>query len=307
MSQDIRRELISKNLSIKPISHGQVYTFQVILPDSRKRAISLEQRQAIEKSLVAHQTNLVSLVIRRTDAYDDEDIEYELVYGADWLQLAQELGLEKVWAWVFDMTDEQMLTAIAEMESLTESSRDTQAFIGNSDGMETDITFLIDKKLQLATDSIKNLITSLLSSMKNDLDEKLKTLNYRIDYISNTSNESGRIQEVLEKLDTLQQQLKSSRRKSEIVPIDNPINLLTASDKDIEVALKQVNTQSNHISAAIKAIRYWKESEQKLTWNNLEVSVKAKTQSADKIEAFARGTYDRLQAVAFIPEPANEE
>jgi hypothetical protein len=307
MSQEIRRELISKNLSIKPISHGQVYTFQVALPDSRKRAISLEQRQAIEKSLIAHQTNLVSLVIRRTDAYDDEDIEYELVYGADWLQLSQELDLEKVWAWVFDMTDEQMVTAIAEMESLTRPSRDTQAFTENSDGIEADTTFLIDKKLQLATDSIKNLITALLSGMKNELNEKLKTLNYRIDHISSTSNDLGKIQEVLEKLDALQQQLKPSRRKSGIVPIDDPINLLTASDKDIEVALKQVNTQNKHISAAIKAIRYWKESEQKLTWNNLEVSVKANTKAPGKIEGFAKGTYDRLQAVAFIPEQANEE
>lgn len=307
MSQDIRRELISKNLNIKPISHGQVYTFQVILPDSRKRAISLERRQVIEKSLIAHQTNLVSLVIRRTDAYDDEDIEYELVYGADWLQISQELDLEKVWAWVFDMTDEQMVTAIAEMESLTELSRDTQAFTGNSDGIETDITFLIDKKLQLTTDSIKNLITSLLSSMKNDLDEKLKTLNHRIEHISSTSHELGKIQEVLEKLDTFQQQLKSPRRKSGILPVDNPINLLTASDKDIEVALRQVNTQNKHIIAAIKAIRHWRESEQKLTWNNLKVSVKANTKSADKIEGFAGGTYDRLQAVAFIPEQANEE
>ena len=307
MSQEIRRELISRNLGIKPISHGQVYTFQVVLPDSRKRAISLEQRQAIEKSLIAHQTNLVSLVIRRTNAYDDEDIEYELVHGADWLQLAQELDLEKVWAWVFDMTDEQMTTAIAEMESLTESSRDTQASTGNSDGIEADITVLLDKKLQLATDSIKNLVTSLLYGMKNDLDEKLKTLNYRIDHISSTSNDLGKIQEVLEKLDTLQQQLKPSRKKSEIVPIDDPINLLTASDKEIEVALKQVDTQNKHISAAIKAIRYWKESEQKLTWDNLEVSVKANTKSADKIEGFARGTYNRLQAVAFIPEQASEE
>jgi hypothetical protein len=302
MSQDIRRELISKNLGIKPISHGQVYAFQIVIPESRKQPISLEQRQAIEKSLLTHQTNLISLIIRRTDAYDDEDIEYEIVHGAGWLKIAQELDIEKVWAWVFDMTDEQALDAIAEMESLTETSRDTQASTKNSDGIDFDIATLIDKKLQLSADSIKNLITSLLTGIRNDLDEKLKVLNYRIDHLSSANDGLGELETVLGRLDTIQQQLTSSRKVSGITPLENQINLLDASDQDIEIALMQVATQGKHIVAAIKAVRYWKQSEQGLTWKNLEISVKAKTGTQHKIEAFAKRTYDRLYAVAFIPE-----
>ncbi len=262
MSQDIRRELIAKNLGIKPINHGLVHAFQIAIPDSRKQTISLEQRQAIERSLLAHQSNLISLIIRRTNTYVDEDIEYELVYGADWLQIAQELEIEKIWAWVFDMTNEQVIAAIAEMESLTPN------------GIDSDISALIDKKLQLATDSIKNSITSLLTGIKNDLDEKLKVVNYKLD---------------------------------EIIDKDKRINLLTASNRKIEVALKKEKTQNQQIKAAIEAIQYWRQSEQGLTWNNLEISAKAKKSSQDKIKGFAEKTYEVLRAVAVIPEQDNAE
>lgn len=291
MSQDIRRELISKNLGIKPINHGQVYTFQIALPESRKQTVSLEQRQAIERSLLAHQTNLMSLIIRRTDAYDDEDIEYELVYGADWLQSARSLEIEKLWAWVFDMTDEQAIAAIAEMESLTAAPQT----------VDTDISALIDSKLQLATDSIKNSITSILNGIRTDLDEKLKRLNYRIDTLTSTNFGSDGLETVLEKLDTLQRQLSSSRKFSGIMPIENKINLLDASESEIEAALKQVTTQAKQIQAAIAAVRYWRQSDQGLTWGNLEASAKAKTGTSHKIQGFAEGTYNRLQAVADIP------
>ncbi len=300
MNQDIRRELISKNLGIKPINHGQVYTFQVALPDSRKQAISLERRQAIEQSLLAHQSNLISLILRRTAAYD-EDIEYELLHGADWLQVAQELDIEKVWAWVFDLTDEQAIAAISEMESLT-SSQNIQPVSKLSDGTDVDLAALIDQKLQLASDSIKHSITPFLTGIRNELDDKLKVLSYKIDTLKSTSSSLDGLETVLEKLDALQQQLSSSRRSSRIEPIDNPINLLEASDRDIETALKQINTQASLIRAAIEAVQYCRKSDQGLTWKNLEMSARANTNSPLKIKGFARGTYDRLRAVCHIPE-----
>jgi hypothetical protein len=302
MSQDVRRELISKNLGIKPINHGQVYTFQIALPDSVKRTISLEQRQAIEGSLLAHQSNLISLIIRRTSAYDNEDIEYELVYGADWLQIAQELDLEKVWAWVFDMTDEQATSAIAEMESLTGTSKDVQPSGIISEDVDSNIADLIDKKLQLAIDSIKNSITPLLNGIRSDLDEKLKVLNYRFDNLDGTKTGLDGLGTVLERLDTIQQQLTSSQKIRGITPVENPIDLLVASDKDIEVALRQIGTQDKHIGAAIEAVQYWKQSEQGLTWKNLEVSANPKKNSQHKIKGFAQGTCKRLRAVAYIAE-----
>lgn len=300
MSQDTRRELISKNLGIKPINHGQVYTFQIAIPDSRKQTFSLEQRQAIEQSLLAHQSNLVSLIIRRTNAYADEDVEYELVYGADWLQIAQELDIERVWAWVFDLTNEQTIAAIAEMESLSPTSRDTQSTLTTVD-VNSDIAAIIDKKLQLATDSIKNSVTSLLTGVRNDLDEKLKALNYKIERLDTINNGLDGVEAILEKLKNIEQKLPSFREIIDPV-IENPINLLEAPTQDIEMALKQVKTQSKQISAAIKAVQYWKQSEQGLTWENLG---KSKTNSQHKIEGFGDGTYNQLCKVATIPGEKN--
>ncbi len=300
MSQDIRRELINKSLRIKPINHGQVYTFQIALPDSRKQALSLEQRQAIEQSLLAHQSNLVSLVIRRTTAYDDDDIEYELLHGADWLQIAQELDIEKVWAWVFDLTDEQAIAAIAEMELLTHTQNTAPTTTGSTT-TETDLATLIDQKLQLATDSIKHSLTPLLTGIRNEIDEKLKVLNYKIDSFNSAAIGSDSLGVVLEKLETIQQGLKSSGRTSRIEPVENPINLLDASAQEIETALRQVNTQDPQIKAAIAAVQHYRKSEQGLTWQNLAQSAKAKTKSPLKIEGFATKTYDRLRAIATIP------
>jgi hypothetical protein len=325
VSQDIRRELISKNLGIKPIDHGHVYTFQITIPDSRKQSLSLEQRQAIEQSLLAHQNNLISLIIRRTNAYADEDIEYELVYGADWLQIAQELNIEKVWAWVFDLTDEQTIAAITEMESLSNSSRDTQPAPIRTDGIDSDVATLIDKKLQLATDSIKNSITSLLAGIRNDVDEKLKVLNYKIDNLNSKGLEpvlgrldnldeklkildsnSTDIKAILQKLDGVEHKLRTSREIIEPI-VENPINLLEASIQDIKDALRQVKAQDPHIRAAIEAIEHWKQSEQGLTWENLEISIRAKTNAQHKIKGFAKGTYSQLRKVATIPEKVSVE
>lgn len=305
MSQEIRRELISKNLGIKPINHGQVHTFQIAIPGSRKQTFSLEQRQAIEQSLLAHKSNLVSLIIRRTNAYADEDIEYELVYGADWLQIAQELDIEKVWAWVFDLTDEQTIAAITEMEALSPTPKDTQSSTLTTVSVDSDIAALIDQKLQLAADSIKNSVTSLLAGIRNDLDEKLKALNYKVDRLDTANNSLDGVGAILEQLKRIEDKLTPSIKIIDPV-IESPINLLEASTQDIEMALEQLKTPSKLIIAAIKAVQYWKQSEQGLTWENLGRSKsRSKINSQHKIDGFANGTYNQLRKVATIPEEKN--
>lgn len=305
MSQDIRRELIAKNLGIKPINHGQVYSFQIALPDSRKQEISLVKRQAIENSLLEHQSNLVSLIIRRTEAYADDDIEYELVYGAAWLQIAQELEIEKIWAWVFDMTDEQAIATVTEMNALigntqhTSESGETSDPIANAD---SNIGLLIEQKLQYAVNSIKNSIAPILNEMRVELDEKLKIINHRIDTLSHVKDNSNlsELKTVLDKLDVMQKQIGSSKKIME--PVSNPINLIKASEQDIKIALKKVNSSGPNIQSAINAIKYWRKSEQGLSWGNLEISAGASKKSEYKIKGFARGTYEKLQRVADIPE-----
>jgi hypothetical protein len=314
MNQDIRRELISKNLGIKPINHGQIYTFQIALPDPKKSSLSLERQRVIEQSLLEHQSNLVSLIVRRTDTYPDDDIEYELVYGADWLQIAQTLDIEKVWAWVFDMTDEQAIALATQMESLILSSTTSELqdeLISSVENHESNEQFSdsvrqidqrIDHKLQLATDSIKQSIIATLNTIKSDLDEKLKIIHYRIDNFNSTSHNSSSIELILEKLESLQHQLTSSRKSTKTEFTGEPINLREASDEAIATALKQVGAQDAHIQGALAAIQFWQQPDRGLTWENLARSARAKTGSQYKINEFGKGTYDRLAKVATIPE-----
>src|SRR6476469_11169378 len=125
MNDSERRDRIVEYLRIKPISHGQIYTFQIAVPQSEVVEIPSQRREALSKSLAEQGSNLVPLIVRRTEAYSEEE-EYEVVYGADWCLLAKELEIEKLWVWVFNMTDEQAATAKAEMQQLVGGVSDTR-------------------------------------------------------------------------------------------------------------------------------------------------------------------------------------
>lgn len=310
MNQNVRRELISKNLGIIPINHGQVYTFQVALPETKKQDISLERYQAIEQSLLQHQSNLISLVIRRTDAYTDEDIEYEIVYGADWLQVAQDLNIDRVWAWVFDMTDEQAEAARAEMAQLAYSPlTEPQPLASPASVAENlvqstdrDLETVIDRKLKLATDSTKQVLLASLDQFKNNIEEQLRTVHHRFDRLS---ADLSAIPALLSQIETLHQQLASVKLKtpSKIPAFAGPkVNLRLASHLEIRNALEQLHTQDKHIDAAVEAITYWKQPGRELSWHNLTRSAKAKRGSAYKIDNFADGTYQKLWAVGEISD-----
>ncbi|MEK0177779.1 ParB N-terminal domain-containing protein [Microcoleus anatoxicus] len=114
-SQDQNR--IIEYLRIKPISHSQIYTSQIAIPDSLRKEIIRDRREALRRSLIEQGSNLIPLIVRPTEAYSNEE-EYEVVCGADWCMVAKELGLEQMWAWVFEMSDEEVVAAQAEMELL---------------------------------------------------------------------------------------------------------------------------------------------------------------------------------------------
>lgn len=120
MNSSERQNRIVEYLRIKPISHGQVYTFQIAIP-SQIGEIPLERREALKSSLTEQGSNLIPLIVRRTEVYSEEE-EYEVVYGFDWCIVAKEIDTEKLWVWVFDMTDEQAAAAKAQMEQLVGST-----------------------------------------------------------------------------------------------------------------------------------------------------------------------------------------
>ena len=71
METSNRQAQIGKNLGIRPISHGQIHTFQIAVPKSQRQELSQERRQTLEKSLIQHNSNLAPVIVRRTEAYSE--------------------------------------------------------------------------------------------------------------------------------------------------------------------------------------------------------------------------------------------
>ncbi|MBF2088376.1 MAG: hypothetical protein IGR80_01525 [Synechococcales cyanobacterium K44_A2020_017] len=114
-----RRNLIRKSLKIQPMSHGQVHIFTVGMrsrPD-----ITSDRYEELRLSLSNHGSNLIPIMVRRSDRLGDEK-EYEVIHGADWVIVAEDLGVEMLWAWVFDLTDEQVDVACQEWDMLMNAS-----------------------------------------------------------------------------------------------------------------------------------------------------------------------------------------
>src|SRR6476661_471638 len=117
MDRSSDQNRIVEYLRIKPISHSQIYTSQIAVPEPQRGEIPRERREDLRRSLIEQGSNLIPLIVRRTEAYSNEE-EYEVVCGSDWCIVAKELGIEQMWAWVFEMTDEEVAVAQAEMEHL---------------------------------------------------------------------------------------------------------------------------------------------------------------------------------------------
>jgi hypothetical protein len=203
MTQSDRRARIRSHLGIEPISHGQVYTFQVALPESDKKDISPERCQILEDSLFEHKTNLVPLIVRRTQDYSEEQ-EYEVVYGADWCFVAKKLDIEKLWVWVYDMTDEQAAAAKAEMEQLTGSTGS-----------------VIQDRLPVFDET--KLIKSLFKQFEQSFQKKLDTLNSQLNQASMTSTD------------------QISVRRENIIPEDLMEQLEHLIDRKIEPIIGAIN------------------------------------------------------------------
>jgi ParB-like chromosome segregation protein Spo0J len=262
-----RQNRIVEYLRIKPLSHGQVYTFQIAIPESQVVEIPSQRHEALKSSLTEQGSNLIPLIVRRTEAYSEEE-EYEVVYGADWCFVAKELDVEKLWVWVFDMSDEQAAAAKVEMEQLV-------GFLPNE---ESEIDTLLNQKLKPITAKLNQLISITLGNTeKANPDEKLEVIKSRLENIEST----------IEKL---------AARFEQLLP-PTKLNLLEAEEEEINSALEECGANANQIKAALAAIKYWKTSSESLTWHKLEKSTKA---GEHKIKNFAKGTYQKLKKVADI-------
>ncbi|MDF0556801.1 hypothetical protein [Kamptonema sp. UHCC 0994] len=279
MEKPDRRQQIRSYLGLEPISHGQIHTFQIAVPESQKHDISIERYQALADSLTNHKTNLIPLIVRQTEAYSEEE-EYEVVYGSDWCIVAKEINIEKLWVWFFDMNDEQAAAAKAEMEQLEN--------VMPPDTGSTDIESLLDKKLRPVTAKIDQVLLKKPVDNEGNLPEEIRDVKRQIEELKSTVNELANL--VKERL---------SAPKPPEPPKPPKLNLRIVTEKEIKEALSKVKATSTQIKAAWNAIQYWKKTGKSLTWENLEKSTKS---GSDKVTGFAKPSYEKLKEIADIPD-----
>ncbi|NMG09049.1 hypothetical protein [Brasilonema sp. UFV-L1] len=272
MDEKQRRERIVQYLGIKPINHGQVYTFQIAIPESEVVAIPFERHEQLKSSFTEQGTNLIPLLVRRTEAYSEEE-EYEVVYGADWCLVAKELDIDKLWVWVFDMTDEQAAAAKEEMQQLVGYSNSDE----KSRDEETDIASLVEQKVRPIYAKLNQLISNSSSHAgKIDFDDKLREIENKLENLSSA-------------VATLTSLLQEA--------IPSKLNLLIAQEKEIKSMLEEVGANDKQKEAALEAIKYWRNPGKDLTWENLMKSIKS---GEHKVKNFGKETYQKLKQIAVI-------
>jgi len=119
MERKVRQETIIDYLRVKPSTHGEVETGLLAIPNKEnvKNEILQQERELIEETFKEQGTNLIPIIVRRIEP-DEEDHEYEVVYGQKLCIIADELGIDRLWTWVFDLEDDQVPLIQEKMKAL---------------------------------------------------------------------------------------------------------------------------------------------------------------------------------------------
>ena len=104
MKSQTRQETIINYLRVKPQSFGEVET-EIVVGDKEPAPI---KRQLIEATLEQQGANLIPIIIRHLPEPDEDENEYEAIYGGEWVQIAKEMGVDRLHAWIMDVSDDQI-------------------------------------------------------------------------------------------------------------------------------------------------------------------------------------------------------
>lgn len=216
MKSSSNQDEISKYLGIRPINHGEIFTFQLAIPESEKLDFSTERLEVIRQSLNEHKSNLVPLIVRRTDAYDDEK-EYEIIYGADWYIVAEELEIERLWAWVFELSDKQAFELKNEMKQLTielfdPTTDNSQNNFNSMDQINTE--FIENNDLQKVELILQKFESNIENFLQRKIDEllmnKLNDILIKLDQNKNITSGDEFIKNMMQTLEVKLDQINNS-------------------------------------------------------------------------------------------------
>ncbi|MEG3863343.1 Rho termination factor (modular protein) [Microcoleus sp. herbarium12] len=238
-SQDQNR--IVEYLRIKPISHSQIYTSQIAVPETQGGEIPRERREALRRSLIEQGSNLIPLIVRPTEAYSNEE-EYEVVCGSDWCIVAKELGIEQMWAWVFEMTDEEVVAAQAEMEHLAPQP--------------TQKTPQLENLLQQFEISFQNKVESLTKQIEQSLKRNEDLLKKQVKVLTEQNFESDKIEQIkhlIEQIEkTFHEKVDKLAKKIEQSGGDSSPKSAVISEINLEGALKQLDELEKLLSIKLE-------------------------------------------------------
>ena len=230
---------IIEYLRIKPISHSQIYTFQIAIPESQREEIPQDRREALRRSLIEQGSNLIPLIVRRTEAYSNEE-EFEVVCGADWYIIARELGIEHLWAWVFEMTDEEAAIAKAQMEQLVAAPAEG--------------TIQIKSLLQQLEVSFQEKIENLTKKIEQSVKKNEDLLKKQVKALSEQNSENGEIEQIknlLAKIEkTFHERVDNLAKKIEQPGNTSPSSI--ASEVNQEGAIGQLETLEKLIARKLE-------------------------------------------------------
>ena len=238
-SQDQNR--IVEYLRIKPISHSQIYTSQIAIPETQGEEIPRDRREALRRSLIEQGSNLIPLIVRRTEDYSNEE-EYEVVCGADWCMVAKELGIEQMWAWIFEMTDEEVAAAQAEMELLAPQ--------------KTQKTAQIETLLQQFELSFQRKVESLTKQIEQSVKKNEDLLKKQVKALTEQNfdrDQIAQIKHLLEQVEkTFHEKVDKLAKKIEQSGSDIPAKSAVISDMSLEGALRQLDELEKLLSIKLE-------------------------------------------------------
>ncbi|MGB3512504.1 MAG: Rho termination factor N-terminal domain-containing protein [Microcoleaceae cyanobacterium] len=279
-----KRKNWQEDLPAQPVNLEQIPTSQISVPESQVRDIPTERHEALVKSLTDRGSNLIPLIVRLGDN-DDSQQQYEVVRGADWCQVAKKADIKELWAWIYEMTDEQAEIARAEMEELTQPSvPETQEF----DRLLQQFEVLFDRKL----DSLKNQIEQSIKKNEEILKKQVKSLQDRstdLDQIeqikkliTNLENSVNNKVETLVRKNSSTTTKKAASNSAVEVNVDLLSKQLDDLDKQIEKKLEGiVKTINQYISKSIQDI----EDDLKTQVSAVRSQLNTSSEANSKVEA----------------------
>jgi regulator of replication initiation timing len=105
--------------------------------------------------------------------------------------------------------------------------------------------------------------------------------------------------EAIQHLKNAQAELLDQQKKIDDQILElSKVNLVDITYEELSTLMQQAGSSITQINASWETIKYWRKSEQELTWDNLKKSTVNK--SKDKIKGFGMGSYQTIKKVCFL-------